>query len=285
MMRAAVRPNHGIFRSEKQAVQAIVERLGSTLDPDSDFDLLVVARPNGGFGSDDYELVDAPLRGTAVAPCSAQDFADRAALPTLLVVRVMAEGKRVYARRGFSQIQKTSEMFGIERRRGESTLPHYGADAGFRGTKQLFSKGLAIASMASVVLSTSAAVACSCPPPPQEVKENDAASVSEWRKSQAKTLVHGKITDIQAGESVLRFGRRVVLAKLRIDSVIKGDATTGETSVMTLFGAGDCGVPAFFLASVAWDRAMTVELRSAPEAKGEYYTDSCGYGQLDAATK
>jgi len=112
----SVRPNCGIFENEDAALRGIVERLTLALDPDeiwlfgsrargdarpdSDFDLLVVAKPDGGFDSDDYDRVDAPLRGTGVGtdlvPCSAADFRDGAELATSLVARVIGEGRRVY---------------------------------------------------------------------------------------------------------------------------------------------------------------------------------------------
>jgi predicted nucleotidyltransferase len=117
MTTVTIRPNNGIFGSEDAALQGIVERLKVALDPreiwlfgsrargdarpDSDFDLMVVAKPGGKFGSDDYDRVDAPLRGTGVGtdvvPCSAEDFEDGAALSTSFVARVLGEGRRLYA--------------------------------------------------------------------------------------------------------------------------------------------------------------------------------------------
>lgn len=115
-MSGRVRPNQGCFASEDDALAGIVARLASALDPqaiwlfgsratgrarpDSDFDLLVVAKPDGSFGSDDYEAVDRPLRGTGVGcdvvPCAASDFEDCKQLRTTLVARVIDEGRVVY---------------------------------------------------------------------------------------------------------------------------------------------------------------------------------------------
>lgn len=112
----AVRANHGIFASDQLALAEVVARLREALDPreiwlfgsrargdarpDSDFDLLVVAKPDGCFGSDDYELADRPLRGTGVGcdiiPCSADDFDEGRDLPTSLVARVVEEGQKIY---------------------------------------------------------------------------------------------------------------------------------------------------------------------------------------------
>jgi hypothetical protein len=111
-----VAANKGVFGSEQEALSAAVARLVSALDPreiwlfgsratgearpDSDFDLLVVAKPDGRFGSDDYETVIAPLCGMGVGcdviPCSSQDFEAASRLKTTLVAQVIANGRRIY---------------------------------------------------------------------------------------------------------------------------------------------------------------------------------------------
>lgn len=111
-----VRANHGVFENEQAALDGVVARLAASLDPlaiwlfgsrargdarpDSDFDLMVVAKDGGTFGSDDYELVDRSIRGTGVGcdivPCSAEDFADGMELNTSFVRRIMSEGRKVY---------------------------------------------------------------------------------------------------------------------------------------------------------------------------------------------
>lgn len=111
-----IRANHGVFADESAALVAIVSRLRDALDPgeiwlfgsrargearpDSDFDILVVAKRGGSFGSDDYEMVDAPLNGCGVGcdivPCSAEDFEEGAALPTSFVARILREGRKLY---------------------------------------------------------------------------------------------------------------------------------------------------------------------------------------------
>ncbi len=111
-----IRPNHGVFRDENAALAAVVARLRMALDPkeiwlfgsrargearpDSDFDLLVVAKRGGAFGSDDYDLADAPLKGCGVGcdvvPCSAEDFEDGASLRTSFVSQILSEGRKLY---------------------------------------------------------------------------------------------------------------------------------------------------------------------------------------------
>ncbi len=115
-VRQDVRANTGRYDSEEFALAAVVEKLVAALDPreiwlfgsratgrarpDSDFDLLIVAKPGGAFGSGDYEAVDKPLRGTGVGcdvvPCSAADFEEGLSLNTTLVTRVVNEGRLVY---------------------------------------------------------------------------------------------------------------------------------------------------------------------------------------------
>lgn len=115
-MGAPVVPNLSVFKTQEDALCALVERLVTGLDPqsvwlfgsrargdarpDSDFDILVVAKPDGRFGSDDYEAADNCVRdlriGCDVVPCAANDFLDGVALATSFVSQVVREGRRVY---------------------------------------------------------------------------------------------------------------------------------------------------------------------------------------------
>ena len=108
--------NKGVFASEADALENVLRRLVDEFDPQtvwlfgsrasgrgrpaSDFDLLFVAKPGGRFGSDDYELVIEPLRGLGVGcdvvPCSAEDFAEGAAIRTSLVAQVLEHGRMLY---------------------------------------------------------------------------------------------------------------------------------------------------------------------------------------------
>lgn len=108
--------NLGAFETQEAVLDALVARLVAGLDPqsiwlfgsrargearpDSDFDILVVAKPQGRFGSDDYEVADRCVRdlriGCDVVPCAANDFEDGLALPTSFVAQVVREGRRLY---------------------------------------------------------------------------------------------------------------------------------------------------------------------------------------------
>jgi uncharacterized protein len=114
--RAALASNKGVFADEGEALSEILRRLVKTFDPagiwlfgsrargtsrpDSDFDLLVVAKPGGSFGSEDYERIYAPLVGLGVGcdvvPCSAEDFCEGACIKTSLIAQILAGGRRLY---------------------------------------------------------------------------------------------------------------------------------------------------------------------------------------------
>jgi hypothetical protein len=72
--------------------------------PDSDFDLLVVAKPLAAFGSEDYDRVYAPTCGSGIAcdvvPCSKQDFDEGAELKTSFVRAILDEGRRLFPELG-----------------------------------------------------------------------------------------------------------------------------------------------------------------------------------------
>jgi predicted nucleotidyltransferase len=109
-------PNVGIFGDQEAALAGVVARLAAALDPreiwlfgsradgraraDSDFDLLVVAKARGRFGSTDHVRARAPLRDLGVAcdvvPCSAEDFEEERNYPHSFVGQIVEQGRRVY---------------------------------------------------------------------------------------------------------------------------------------------------------------------------------------------
>ena len=116
MTARGVRANFGRYADEQTALSTIVARLKDALDPqaiwlfgsraqgnarpDSDFDLLVVAKPGGSFGCDDYELVDRPLRDTGIGadivPCDLDVFKASLGLKTSFVRRIVDSGRLIY---------------------------------------------------------------------------------------------------------------------------------------------------------------------------------------------
>jgi uncharacterized protein len=111
----SVRPNTGIYSTEDKALEGLVEHTVRVLDPkaiwlfgsrargthrpDSDFDLLVVAKP-GADWAEDYTKVymaTSPTHiGVDVVPCSAEDFEIAQLLPTTLVSQVMTHGRKIF---------------------------------------------------------------------------------------------------------------------------------------------------------------------------------------------
>ena len=109
------RPNTGIFADEDAALAGVIARLVEALDPqaiwlfgsrargthrpDSDFDLLVVAKDGQSWG-EDYEKVYMATSGTGVGcdivPCTSDDFVIAQLLPTTLVSQVLAHGREVF---------------------------------------------------------------------------------------------------------------------------------------------------------------------------------------------
>jgi len=118
-MLTAAPANKGRFPTEEAALIAVVDRLVSSFDPqsiwlfgsrargearpDSAFDLLVVAKPESGFGSDDYEALDrqvSDLRvGCDIVPCAASDFVAGQQAPTSLVAQIVRDGRELYCAR------------------------------------------------------------------------------------------------------------------------------------------------------------------------------------------
>lgn len=118
-MLTAAPANKGRFSTEDAALNAVVERLVTSFDPqsiwlfgsrardearpDSDFDLLVVAKPDGAFGSDDYEALDrqvSDLRvGCDIVPCAASDFEAGQQAPTSFVAQIVRDGCELYSAR------------------------------------------------------------------------------------------------------------------------------------------------------------------------------------------
>ncbi len=111
-----VKPNYGPYGSEREALDALVSRLVDALDPqmiwlfgsrargdarpDSDFDLLVVAKAAGADWSEDYDKVYAPVSGSwigaDVVPCDLEVFEASLGLRTSFVRRIVDEGRMLY---------------------------------------------------------------------------------------------------------------------------------------------------------------------------------------------
>lgn len=112
-------PNYGGHATADKALDEVVGRLVAALDPiaiylfgsrargtarpDSDFDLMVVTRPEDGQAGSDYGRAYAPLLGRGIAcdvlPVPAADFQEDKDDPTSLCFEAAHRGKKIYERR------------------------------------------------------------------------------------------------------------------------------------------------------------------------------------------
>ncbi len=111
--------NFGGYATAEQALHEVVDRLVEALNPvaiylfgsrahgtarpDSDFDLMVVTRPEDGEAGYDYTRAYAPLAGRGIAcdvlPVSSTDFLEDKDDPTSLCFEAAHHGRKVYERR------------------------------------------------------------------------------------------------------------------------------------------------------------------------------------------
>ncbi len=110
--------NYGGHTTAEQALDEVVRRLVQALDrlsiylfgsrargtarPDSDFDLMVITRPEDGEAGYDYERAYAPLAGRGIAcdvlPVPAPDLTEDRDDPTSLCFEAAHHGKKLYER-------------------------------------------------------------------------------------------------------------------------------------------------------------------------------------------
>jgi predicted nucleotidyltransferase len=111
--------NYGGHATADEALEEVVHRLVEALDPvaiylfgsrahgtarpDSDFDLMVVTRPEDGQAGYDFRRAYAPLVGRGIAcdvlPVPQADFLEDKDDPTSLCFEAAHRGKMVYERR------------------------------------------------------------------------------------------------------------------------------------------------------------------------------------------
>jgi|SRR5215510_419208 len=126
------------------------------------------------------------------------------------------------------------------------------------------------------------ALACSCTRP-ERVLTND--EYRAWTFERATNVVRGRILDVHAGQDVLRGGQRIVVAKMKAESVVKGEVPLGDLTLLTGFGTGDCGIASWLLVGIAWQRDLVLEVRRIPEVPNEYWVDMCGHGEMTPSSK
>ena len=126
------------------------------------------------------------------------------------------------------------------------------------------------------------ASACSCAQPARALTDGE---YKAWTFERATNVVRGRILDVRAGQDVLRGGQRIVVGKMKAESVVKGEVPLGDLTLLTGFGTGDCGIASWLLVGIAWQRDMVLEVRRIPELPNEYMVDMCGYGEMTSSPK
>ena len=137
--------------------------------------------------------------------------------------------------------------------------------------------------LTSLVAAPGPAAACSCLAIPDNVRAAGTDQVKAWMLEHATDVVRGRITDVRAGDDVTRNGNRVVVAKIKVSSVVKGDLPVGEKTILTRFGTGDCGIASALLVSIARQRDIILEVQKNADFPGELFVDMCGYGEITPA--
>jgi hypothetical protein len=106
--------------------------------------------------------------------------------------------------------------------------------------------------------------------------------LNAWRFDKAKVVVSGRVVDVHAGLDTGPSGTRMVVGRLRVSSVLKGDAPLGDLTVFTGFGTGDCGFAGGLLMALPQNRDVTIELKTEVKSPSGYIVDICGFGKLSA---
>jgi hypothetical protein len=124
----------------------------------------------------------------------------------------------------------------------------------------------------------SSAAACSCVRPDRALTDDEYRT---WTLERAKNVVRGDIVSIQTGTESSTKDSPVVLVRMNVRGVLKGEARAGDVTLVTLFGVGDCGIGPQLLAGFGNNRELTIEVTSPPAAPSSYYyVDMCGYAQF-----
>jgi hypothetical protein len=126
------------------------------------------------------------------------------------------------------------------------------------------------------------ALACSCERPPRALTDDEYRA---WTFERATNVVRGRILDVHAGQDVLRGGQRIVVAKMKAASVVKGEVPLGDLTLLTGFGTGDCGIASWLLVGIAWQQDIVLEVRRIPDLPNEYAVDMCGHGEMTPSPK
>ena len=133
---------------------------------------------------------------------------------------------------------------------------------------------LVLASMVWFCVSQGSALACSCGDPFEPLE--DFRKVLAWRFAQARDVVRGPIVGARHG---VRLGGRVVLARMLVHTVMKGNVPIGDVNLVTSEGGPACGMGSSFLQMVQKkdNQDISLELNTHKELPNEFTVDTCSY--------
>ena len=121
----------------------------------------------------------------------------------------------------------------------------------------------------------SSAAACSC-------ERSNAKSYSEaqaWQLQRAEDVVAGRIVEVRGAE---HGGERVLLAKMVVTSVIKGNVPVGELTLVSILHEAGCGVPGVILSGFGTTEDIALQVYKDANAEKTYRVNYCGYRELNA---
>jgi hypothetical protein len=126
---------------------------------------------------------------------------------------------------------------------------------------------------------TGGVLACDCPWPWNLKTEPERQA---WKLAQATDVAQGRIAEIWGGE---HDGRRVLLAKMIVSSVVKGNIPTREITLISDLHTESCGVPWFVLGGFQTNRDVAASVYKARGDSTKYEIGSCGYLALNPQGK
>src|SRR5262245_46116518 len=119
------------------------------------------------------------------------------------------------------------------------------------------------------------ALSCDCPNPPnlRTYPEQQA-----WRLERATEVARGSIAE---SWSVENDGHLVLLAKMIVSSVVKGNIPAREITLISELHTESCGVPWFVVSGFQTNRDVAASVSKSRVDATKYEIGSCGYLTLN----
>jgi hypothetical protein len=137
-----------------------------------------------------------------------------------------------------------------------------------------------VAVILGLTLLVDCAVACSCVRPDVELNEKD---YKAWSLERAKNVVKGDIVGVRASRDLAFEGWHMVAVQMKVNEIVKGEAATGDVTLYTGFGTGDCGLGPQLLLTLGFNHELSIEVTkqwivdAAALKPNEYFVSMCGY--------